>query len=144
MESGIYMNTEQFIHSNDYRYDFKNECNMEEVKQEKNPVKKFLKYKLSSSSFDCDRNELAKSLYRKIWKLSDEQLANYDCDTMNSFYRIYRLLLLAFDIEKGNLYWKSSGISNYKLRYLWLLEENDYYKEINEHEEVQKFAVLIH
>lgn len=136
------MDTQKFIH--DYRYDFKNESPMEEVKQEKNPVKKFLKYKLSDSSFDCDRSDLARSIYKKIWRLSDEQLAKYDFDTMNSFYRIYRLLLLAYDIERGNLHWKSSGISDYKLRYVWLLAEYDFYKEINELEEVQKFAVLTH
>lgn len=138
------MNIQVFIQNKDYHYDFKNESLKEEVKHEKNPVKKFLKYKISGSSFDCDRSELARSLYKKIWRLSDEQLANYDSDTMNSFYRIYRLLLLAYDIEQGNSYWKSSGISNYKLRYKWLLDEYDYYKEINEHKEVQKFAGLTH
>lgn len=138
------MDMQQIIQNNDYHYDFKNESPKEEVKHEKNPVKKFLKYKISGSSFDCDRSELARNLYNKIWRLSDAQLANYDSDTMNSFYRIYRLLLLAYDMEQGNLYWKSSGISNYKLRYEWLLDEYDYYKEINEHEEVQKFAELTH
>jgi hypothetical protein len=138
------MDTQQFIQKNDYRFDFKNEHPMEEVKQEKNPVKKFLLYKLSDPSFDRDRSELARSLYKRIWRLSDEQLAKYDFDTMNSFYRIYRLLLLAYDREQGNSYWNSSGISDYELRYLWLLAEYDYYKEINEHEEVQKFAALTH
>lgn len=138
------MDIQLFIQNNDYHYDFKNESPKEEVKHEKNSVKKFLKYKISGSSFDCDRSELARSLYNKMWRLSDERLANYDSDTMNSFYRIYRLLLLAYDVEQGNLYWKLSGISNYKLRYKWLLDEYDYYKEINEHKEVQKFAALTH
>ncbi|MCM3612685.1 hypothetical protein M4S82_15675 [Planococcus sp. MERTA32b] len=138
------MEIQLFIENNDHHYDFKNESPKEEVKHEKNPVKKLLKYKINGSSFDCDRSELARNLYNKMWRLSNEQLANYDSDTMNSFYRIYRLLLLAYDVEQGNLYWKLSGISNYKLRYKWLLDEYDYYKEINEHKEVQKFAALTH
>ncbi|MER2192174.1 MAG: hypothetical protein ABS951_14530 [Solibacillus sp.] len=138
------MDLKQYIEQSNYAYDFKNESPNDAVRQEQNALKKFLKYKLDSESFDCDSSELAKACYQQFWGLSEEELATYDSDTMNSFYRIYRLLILAYDREQKYLRWHASGVTEYKARYQWLLDEYKYYIKINEHEAVQKFAALTH
>ncbi|MGM7635290.1 hypothetical protein [Bacillus sp. Hm123] len=138
------MNLEDFLENESYNYDFKNESPTDRVKNEDNPIKKFFEFKLdfSQSSFDCDRCELAKEIYEKLWSLSAKELNFYDCDTMNSFYRVYRLLLKSYDSD----YWEKAGINNYPTRYKWLLKDEVYehYKTINENESVKKFAKLTH
>ncbi|WP_227495170.1 hypothetical protein [Bacillus cereus] len=109
------MKLEDFLEKNNENYDFKNESPSDKVKNEEDPIKKFFEFKLDStrSRFDCDRCELAKEIYKKLWSLSDKELNSYDCDTMNSFYRIYRLLLISYDGD----YWNEPKISRYSTRY---------------------------
>jgi hypothetical protein len=139
---GEIMKLEDFLENEDYNYDFKNESSTDKVKNEDNPIKKFFEFKLDSSQFDCDNCELAKEIYIKLWSLSDKELNFYDCDTMNSFYRIYRLLLKSYD----DAFWNKEEIPDYPTRYKWLLKDEVYehYKEINENESVRKFAKLTH
>ncbi|MCK1998145.1 hypothetical protein MPH47_13150 [Psychrobacillus psychrodurans] len=142
------MKLEDFLGNESYNYDFKNESPTDRVKNEENAIKKFFKFKLDSSqsSFDCDCCELAKEIYVKLWNLSAKDLNFYDCDTMNSFYRIYRLLLISYDNYLKDDYWNKAGIVDYHTRYKWLLKEEVYehYKKINENESVKKFAKLTH
>lgn len=141
---GSRMNLQQFIEQDDYFYDFKNESPSNAVKEEQNALKKYLNYKIDDTGFTCDRSVLAQALYHRIWEFSREDFEVFDSDTMNSFFRIYRLLILAYDRQQRDLRWQASGVTQDKARYQWLLDEYDYYAAINNHPVVQKFAALTH
>lgn len=138
------MKLEEFLEKNNENYDFKNESPTDKVKNEEDPIKKFLLYHLdyAKTGFDCDCCELAKEMYKKLWSLNDKELKSYDCDTMNSFSRLYRLLLKSYD----DVYWKKTEISHPPTRSKWLLKDEVYehYKVINENESVKEFARLTH
>ncbi len=124
-------------------YDFKNESSDETVVNETDAVKKFLRYRLSpeGKSTDCDRTALALAAYEKLWQL-DPKHPLFEPDTMNSFRRIYRLCLRAYDAA----YWDEAGKLTDVERLQWLLSDDvfTHYAEINLHPTVQKFAALTH
>ena len=116
------MYLEDFLNREHSKYDFKNESPTNKVRNENNPIRKFFEYKHDSkkSKFDCDRCQLAKEIYLKLWNIDKYKLNFYDFDTMNSFYRIYRLLLISYDAD----YWNNAKISVYPTRYKWILKKD--------------------
>ena len=93
-------------------YDFKNEAPWQEVREEKNAIKKFIMYrtygKNEGESFDCDNSNgscsLSDDIYMKLWGWNfqgrftlPEFLTNkfsgywtrFGSDTMNSFFTTY-------------------------------------------------------
>lgn len=145
MKKGVsFLEHQQFIRKKKHAlYDFKNESTDEAVVNETDAVKKFLRYRLSPAgkSSDCDRTELALSLYEQLWNVDSER-ALFEPDTMNSFRRIYRLCLRAYDAA----YWDAAGKLTDVERLEWLLSDDVFahYEAINRHPDVQKFASLTH
>jgi hypothetical protein len=100
------MSNELFEGLNLITYDFKNEDPCKEVRDEKDPFRKFELYKNSKSNFDCDRSELADRIYKLLWgwsyyensdiipdilkgMLEATKWERLGCDTMNSFSTTY-------------------------------------------------------
>lgn len=87
------------------KYDFKNQ--IKDLDKEKNNIKKFLIYK-SSNSNECDKSQLLFEIYHKIWGWPLEGEKSYrlvdingskvllGSDTMNSFWKIYEVILKKF------------------------------------------------
>lgn len=131
----MYETVEEFLGSgNSLRdltaYDFKNESPQKEVRQERNPIKKFQKYKAPGSvPFDCDNSDgtcsLTDDIYQKLWGWSYKErnsippllVQRLRCnwkrlgsDTMNSFQTIYTCA--------ENLYWPTpqKAVKNKELK----------------------------
>lgn len=140
------MNLEYLLTSNSRGYDFKNEAPTETVRNETNPILRYFRFRTNDRDFYYDSCDLAKKLYRILWDLSDMELNLFSYDTMNSFYRLFRRLLVAYDGD----YWDNarnqdnSEISGYDDRYNWLLRGDVYthYIDIYENETVRNFAKL--
>lgn len=138
----MYETVEEFLGSgNSLRdlvaYDFKNESPQKEVRQERNSIKKFQKYKAPGSApFDCDNSDgtcsLTDDIYQKLWGWSYKErnaippllVQRLRCnwkrlgsDTMNSFQTIYTCA--------ENLYWPTP-------------------QKAAKNKELKKFAALTH
>ncbi|MCK8487070.1 hypothetical protein M0651_07805 [Paenibacillus sp. MBLB2552] len=99
------MSNDRFEGLNLITYDFKNEDPCEEVRDEKDPFRKFELYKNSKSNFDCDSSKLAYRIYKLLWgwnyrnrfsipdnlkgKLEATKWERLGPDTMNSFLTTY-------------------------------------------------------
>lgn len=97
-----------------WEYDFKLEYeNVEEKNfwnlcEEEDTIKRFFKYKINDTSFDCDMCKLSREIYRKLWGWEDisqkSTIMRYGCcpdlssvisfgpDTMNSYLTVFNRL----------------------------------------------------
>ena len=145
------------------KYDFKNQ--IKELDKEDNNIKKFLIYKHSDSS-ECDKSQLLFEIYHKIWGWPLKGEKSYrlvdingskvllGSDTMNSFWKIYEVILKKFYRSYQNEFHNEKGKKTKaqgKKLYEWLSSDeqikkvkdmigsnNKIYKELNE------FAKLTH
>lgn len=143
-----------------YDYDLKDE--IQEYKQCGNDdIYKFLLYKSSTDSFDCDRCSYAKEVYQKLWGFDSTLTANFQnicvgsqkilmgMDTMNSFWTTFAWCLNSWCSDDLQLIF---GIENVTMKSIDILLSNyDALKRMiikNLSEEVfnklQTFAKLTH
>lgn len=100
-------------------YDFKNESPLEDVRTEKDPIKKMRQYKntFNATHFDCDSCALSISIYEILWGWSvsnqyqlPPNLRNsfpwktFGCDTMNSYQTIFNHYQRTFGTPETNPY----------------------------------------
>lgn len=149
-------------------YDFKNQSlNEDSTNENNNSIYKYFRYKLDSSSSDCDKCQLAYDIYNRLWNWPLEGSCNYrlvdlnnskvllGADTINSFWTTYKIVLQIFykdyidDFHKQKENCRAQG----KVLYEWL-KDNKQIEAVKEkinqqcefkiYDELCKFAELTH
>lgn len=124
-----------------------------------NPIYNFFRFRIWPR-FDCDKADVSKQYYEETygWNYDNRTLLNKD--TAYSFLGIYKTLMLHMDVLDAFTSSQTEDINVKNIffyedyakyegkyeRFGWMMEDHvkEHYKKLNEHPDIQKFALLTH
>lgn len=128
------------------KYESKKKSDNCRYEEQENPIKNWLKYRISNDNYDCDNSLGMAELYKVIWGCCTEKSEAVRGDTINSFWTTFKVAMQIYDTNY-HIYKVSVGKKPFSVQFEEILNDlkNIYDKlDQNMQIELEKLARLTH